>query len=244
MFDPAKFNVSQGARRKRRPGRCSALLLRAASGIAVGAALMPWFVFVRAWFGPDGLVWLGAWALAGLVAVPAWRGAVRVVRHFGLPRLALVAGVLAALIVVAHVLWFAFGWVPFRPLCMEAGSGLPTTIEGRLEPAASRYFIDMLRTAWGDDAVSLDEEQQILVRPGLASIPASILWNHIVKDSWIIAAERGIAAPDMSQVRCANLGAFLMQDGRFTLKRGWGIWPYNMIDESGLLGGSILALAR
>lgn len=217
MFDPARFDPPSrdSDRRLRRirwgGGRFSRLILSAVSGLVVGAVLMPWFVFVRAWFGHEGLVWLGAWAIAGLLAVPAWRCGRFLVARFGWLRLGLGAGALAVLVVLAQELWFAFGWVPFRPLCV--GSVI-YEIHGRLHPVAVDHVEEWLH-AWRD------EDGQLLVRPGRRATDPDILLNRISKDGLAIAVERGIPTRNahwLVTVDCDEIAAVFI-DGPYRIER-------------------------
>lgn len=248
MFDPSRFDppsrhAHQGLRANRWfGGRWSGWILRAVSGLALGAVLMPWFVFVRGWFGPEGLVWLGAWAVAGLLAVPAWRGARLLVTRLGWLRLGLNAGALAAVVLASQALWLAFGWLPFRPICMGS---VPYEIVGRMNPEAMSGVEGWLREGWGPSAVTRNSSGQLLVRPAVRAIESDILMNFINKDGWRIAAERGIHwARNGNYVQDCEAVAAVFMEGPWELDRGWGIWPYNTIDPFGRFGHLLTNLHR
>jgi len=247
MFDPSRFDPPSRDSGRLRPGRWrgglwSSLILRAVSGLAVGAVLMPWFVFVRAWFGPEGLVWLGAWTVAGLLAVPAWRGARFLVARFGWFRLGLGIGALTVVVLTSQALWLAFGWVPFRPICLGS---VRYEIVGRMNAVAVARVEQWLREGWGPSAVTRDPSGQLLVRPAIRSIESDILMNFIGKDGWTIAAEQGIHwSPVGAHIHDCDAVAAVFMEGPWKLDPGWGHWPYSTIDAYSPLGRELTAIHR
>ena len=247
MFDPARFDPPRHdghgqAPLRWRGGTLSNLGIGAAAGLAVGFILMPWFVYARAWFGASIVTWLGAWVLAGLLVVPCWRGGRALVTRLGRARLAWLAGILLVLLVVEQALWLAFGWVPFRPICL---SNQRYEIVGRMNPVAVIHVEHWLREGWGPSAVTLDETGQLLVRPAIRSIAAHYLMNYIDKDGWAIAAQHGIHWPPESSpiLHCDKVAAAFME-GPWELERGWGYWPYNAVNPFSLLGRELMSFHR
>lgn len=222
MFDPARFDPPQHDRPGQAPlrwrgGALSSLILGAAAGLAVGFILMPWFVYARAWFGASVVTWLGAWVLAGLLVVLCWRAGCALIARLGWARLAWLAGILLVLLAVEQALWLAFGWVPFRPICL---SNVRYEIVGRMNPVAVIHVEHWLREGWGPSGVTQDETGQLLVRPAIRSIGADYLMNYIDKEA----------------------AAFM--EGPWDLERGWGYWPYNSVNPSSLIGRELMSLHR
>ena len=247
MFDPARFDPPQHDRPGRAPvrwrgGVLSTLLLGAVFGLAVAFILMPWFAYARAWYGATFVTWLGVWMLAGILVVPAWRAGRTLVAWLGWRRLAAAGSSLLLVLAAAQAFWLAFGWVPFRPICM---GGTFYEIVGRMNPVAVTHVEDWLRRGWGPSAVTQDETGQLLVRPAIRSIGAEDLMNYIDKDGWRIAARHGIHWPPLSSpiLHCEEVAAVFME-GPWELEQGWGYWPYNTIDPFSLLGRELMSLHR
>lgn len=247
MFDPAGFDPPQhgrtaGACAGWRGGIVANLVLGAAGGLVMGLVLMPWFVYARAMAGATLATWLGAWLLVGLLIVPGVRAGRVLVGRLGWRRLAWLAGTLGVLLAAQQVWWLAYGWVPFRPVCLGS---VRYEIVGAMNPVAVIHVEHWLRQGWGASAVKRDAAGQLLVSPILRSSGGDRVMNYIDKDGWRIAARQGIHWPPLRTpvLDCDAVAAAFME-GPWELERGWGFWPYNSLDASSPLARGLMYLRR
>lgn len=147
--------------------------------------------------------------------------------------------VLLVLVVVLHGIWFHFGWVPFRPLCLGHDGSIMSTAEraliGPLTPEAAAWFVKMNEGGWGDGTARLSGTDRILVRPAIALFGNEINWNFTSKVARRIADDHGLPRPDDSaDDSCSEVERLLMAGGRAEERAvGWGTWPWNTFDEDG-----------
>ena len=154
-----------------------------------------------------------------------------------------------AVVVVAHGIWFQFGWVSFRPPC-STGDG-PLSLGGRyalvgtMTPEAAKAFADTLN--YRDREVAwLSGPNTVVARPAMALFDDGGVWNNTMKIATALAQEQGLPPPDLDRSdQCAELERIIMVGGKAESRaNGWGTWPWNTFDERGLVVRGLRDVAR
>ena len=170
--------------------------------------------------------WFWRWPSRLLIWHPAWR-----------------ASVCLACVAVVHTGWFLWGWVTFHPLCVsdtavrmaamydvsEALFDSPgRTLLGPLRPDIADDFERSLSFRWGSDAVRPADEHTVLVRPAIG-----LLYNA---DNWEAALRitDGPVPEGVYDDGCREMEIHGFVPGkRVSQHVGWGLWPWNTINEDG-----------
>jgi hypothetical protein len=147
---------------------------------------------------------------------------------------------LLAFVVVLHGIWFQFGWVPFRPLCLARSGSIMSTgdraLIGPLTPEAAAWFVRTNEGWWGDGVARMSPGMDgVVVRPAVALFDNEVNWNFTSKVARRIADDHGLPPPDDNASNgCSEVERLLMVGGRAEeIATGWGTWPWSTFDEDG-----------
>ena len=173
-----------------------------------------------------GLGWYWRWPPILKSHHPAWR-----------------ASALLATVFVLHAGWFLFGWVTFRPLCVNdtavrmaafydidvALYDVPTrALIGPLKPAIADKFEYTLTRKWGAGAVRRADAHTLLVRPAIALLNNSANWHFSYR------LIDGPLPDGTSDDGCREMEVHGLVRGYADSQRiGWGLWPWSTIRDDG-----------
>jgi len=141
-----------------------------------------------------------------------------------------------------HAAWFLSGWVTFRPLCVddtavrmiamydvtEALFDSPTrTLDGLLRPEIADDFERSLSRKWGNNSVRRADPHTIHVRPIIGLLDNAQNWqfSHSIID--------GPLPNRTGEDECGVMAIHGFVPGKSVSQHvGWGLWPWNTIDEA------------